>query len=283
MSFEGACAGGTIPFGLREGRRTRVPRVAQRRTGKPGCPFLFPGHSPPARGDFRLASGPEDLADLSSIGNDSTSGISGSDASGAVFVQLRVATTTEPAMFLFIGPPGPNGASFTSPGIGNQAIGSTEMAKLPVPTQPVQATPFLATAGANAPGSYSTIPGTGSNGSLAGVIAVGSTGVGRMTAANPAPGQLPSIASAPGGQNSPIIADLKRVDIAATLDPEQPVMTLQIPVGPMTGSLGLSLRDTGGTSGDFAEFGQIDLVNSTGTMVEQSIPSPVTAAGMLQG
>ena len=79
--------------------------------------------------------------------------------------------------------------------------------------------------------------------------------------------------SAPrAGPDWPVMADVRRMEMTGTLDPDQTSMTFAIPVGPLTEALGLSLKETGGVASEMPEFGQLDLVNPAGTTIEQVGP-----------
>ena len=85
-----------------------------------------------------------------------------------------------------------------------------------------------------------------------------------------------------GGQNLPTAVDVRRMEIGGTLNADQTTMTFDIPVGPMTESLGLSLRELASDGGMTPAFGQFELLDPSGVPIEQSNPPPGPGPGALQ-
>ncbi len=213
------------------------------------------------------------IRQLSTTEGEITHGISEAVSAGMNYVHLHLPMQPDPPMFVLLEPPmlaGDQPASF-----------AVESGSAPL-LHYGQLAPPLATEGADFSSDFgATTTATAYPGhvSPASAPSNGTVWVNYTSAANdPAPSAGPSV-----GPNSPVIADLRRAEVAGTLGPGQTTMTFEIPLGPQTQSLGLSVRQTGGDADTAPVFGQMDLVNPTGTTMAQFGPAAGPGASVLQG
>jgi hypothetical protein len=203
---------------------------------------------------------------------------------GLVFVHLHFpVTVTESPMLLVIGSHTTDGSSATNFADADQSMGSGVGVDVASFAQSGQLTPLTTFAGASSPDddegpSYAT----SIMSPPAPAVVTRSGAMGWVTIAPPNLEESTSFSAPPGGQSWPMITDVKRLDVTGTLDSDQTTMTFQIPVGPLTAALGLSLEEIGGSGGVMPALGQMELLNPNGTAIEEANPPPGAGPNMLQ-
>jgi len=183
-----------------------------------------------------------------------------------MLVHLHLLSQTDPPMAVVVGPRLPQGVYATSPAAENV----TEPASTGDLDGPIT-TPASGPSGAGGGGPMST-SGASGYGPLVQIQA--NSGMGWVEVNPTAPtGFAPSF-SLPGGPNWPILSIVRHLDVTGILDPEQSSMTFQIPVTPGTQFLGLSVHQAESEpGGETAFLQQMDLVNATGSPLEQFGPN----------
>lgn len=252
---------------------------------------LSPGVSGTPYFDFERPVGPSLISTLPHLSNAllgaepsqeiANPGISSTRGPGVVVVHVRVPVVTDSPMLLVIGPREPGESDVTgSPGSGDP-LDSADEGNNAASAEGGPVSPLQAFADANLPGDGEDAPVVTSTAGSNTEIATPAGGIGWVTFGPQAAGGSSTYFGASDGPNGPVLADMKRLEIAGSLSSDQPTMTFQIPVGPMTEALGLSLDQTGGNGGMVPEFGQMELLNPNGTPIEQA-PPPGGSANMLQ-
>jgi hypothetical protein len=207
------------------------------------------------------AQPPFDVAGGSTAKQAWDSGASPAVTDRLVLVHVHLPTQSDPPSLVFASPRMSEGEQGSNSAIDTQSA---------APGDGGLASPFFVSAGTDSsndtgdPSTPAAGPATGPSAS------VQSSGMGWVNFESvPTYGSLP-FAGLPGSANWQNIADAKHVDVAGTLDADQTSVTFAIPVGALTESLGLSLRETAGD--DPPMVGQMDLVNPAGVTVDQFGP-----------
>ncbi len=197
-----------------------------------------------------------------------------SGSSGLGFVHSQLAVRPDPPTLIVVGPPLPDWDLPTSLVVASESSPPLDGGQLP---------PLLVTSGTDrsgAVGSPTTAAGDRASSSAAPVPL---NGTGWVNVASSAPVDSAPHATPLGDADSPILPDTSRVDVTGTLSPDKTMMSFEIPVGPRTQALGLDVRETDGDSNNMPVFGQMALLDPTGTTMAEfgppSVPGPSAAPG----
>ncbi len=248
--------------------------------GDPGAP-IYARDMPVGPAVVSTPQPPTVYPGVTSVLQSLSPGNYGTRAPATVLMHLHLPAVTDSPMLLVISTHQPDGFQGTSLADADQSMVSVEGTDWASATQSAPITSVVTFADANSPGGdYGTPVATGSGSAPA--VSIPARAMGWVTVANPATEGSMSFPGPPGGQNWPGAADEKRLDLTGTLDPGETAMTFQIPVAGMNDALGLNLDQTGGTGGMVPVFGQMELLNPSGTTIEQASPPAGAGTNMLQ-
>jgi hypothetical protein len=234
-------------------------------------PFFIPNLPHPAVAVSTWAQPSFDVGQASTAQQAANSVASTAGLPRMVFVHLHLPTQTDPPLLIFADPQIPRGEQWTSSAVDTQSA---------APAGGELAAPFFVITGTESSNDASNMAPAGGEPEYGSGASIQPNGVGRFNFTSVLPNDSVPYSSLPGGPNSLTIADTKHVDVPGMLDPDQTSVTFAIPVGALTESLGLSLREMAGD--ELPVLGQIDLVNPSGVTVEQFTPMPGPGPSGLQ-